>query len=472
MSKKPASRRRKAKNVQAMPTPIVEAQPDQALVPYDENLLERARIQWQFGDWDSLTKIDRGALQHHPDRAKLALLAAAGSLQTNNSGVAREFIRLAQDWGCSKKLLTQILVAGVHNSLGRAAAVVGRQSGAVKHFESAIAVGTPGAEFGLLVEARTRAQFAQLGLPGRTPLAPVGTGDAVVPSASTVPAAARGIEEIVCILRQQQLDLDAKLKKQADEFICVRKFLEASLKREVANAAKQIEAVVGLQGYFATGELPNINTERHSWPISPDFALRLVEILETNDYDLIIEFGSGISTVIMAKVVAKMAVRRRGKPPVELVSFDHLERFYAQTLAHLKQAGLAESVQLHLAPLVDYTAANGRAYYYYDCNEALLILADRHSATGLRMLVVIDGPPAATGKHARYPAGPLILDHFKGAKIDLLLDDYIRDDEKEIAKLWEDEFAAANLSYTTTECKLEKDAFLIAIAANLSTTTA
>jgi hypothetical protein len=55
---------------------------EQQLVPYDENLLERARTQWQFGDWDSLAKLERDTLQHHPDRAKLALLAAAGHLRT------------------------------------------------------------------------------------------------------------------------------------------------------------------------------------------------------------------------------------------------------------------------------------------------------------------------------------------------------------------------------------------------------
>lgn len=55
------------------------------LVPFDETLLERARIQWQFGDWENLAKIDRDPLQHHPDRAKLALLAAAGRLQTGNN---------------------------------------------------------------------------------------------------------------------------------------------------------------------------------------------------------------------------------------------------------------------------------------------------------------------------------------------------------------------------------------------------
>jgi hypothetical protein len=112
-------------------------------VPYDENLLECARIQWQFGDWDSLAKIDRDTLQHHPDRAKLALLAAAGRLQRGQDAEAKVYIRLAQDWGVSKKLISQILIAGVHNSIGRAAAIGNQQHRALHHFENAIRIGTP-----------------------------------------------------------------------------------------------------------------------------------------------------------------------------------------------------------------------------------------------------------------------------------------------------------------------------------------
>jgi hypothetical protein len=134
------------------------------VVPYDENLLERARTQWQFGDWESLSRIDREALGHHPERAKLALLAAAGCLQINAAAPARQFIRLAQEWGCSRRLVSQILVAGVHNSLGRVAAIAGDQLRALKHFEQAIGIGTPGAESRLLVQARASEQLAQLGI--------------------------------------------------------------------------------------------------------------------------------------------------------------------------------------------------------------------------------------------------------------------------------------------------------------------
>lgn len=74
---------------------VEDAYPATYLVPYDENLLERARTQWQFGDWESLAKLNRDTLQHHPDRAKLALLAA-GHLQTDNPDAARQFICHAQ----------------------------------------------------------------------------------------------------------------------------------------------------------------------------------------------------------------------------------------------------------------------------------------------------------------------------------------------------------------------------------------
>ena len=275
--------------------------------------------------------------------------------------------------------------------------------------------------------------------------------------------AVQSIQEMAVSLEQRNGAIDELFKKQANDLISVRKYLDSSLKKEVANATKQIEASIGLQSYFATGELPNVNTEHHSWPVSPDFALYLIELIELNDYDLIIEFGSGISTVIVAKTLAKMAPRRQGKPPVDFVSFDHLDEYYRQTRAQLQHAGLVDAVQLTLAPLKVWQASDGASQPYYTCLPTLEALAKKHPAAGLHLLVIVDGPPAATGKHARYPAGPLILQHFTGAQIDLLLDDYVRDDEKEIAQRWQTDIAAANLSQTTIERKLEKDACLIKV---------
>lgn len=135
-----------------------------AVIPYDENLLERSRTQWQFGDWPSLAQLNRDTLQHHPDRAKLALLAAAGRLQTGQNAEARQFVRLAQDWGVSKKLISQILIAGVHNSLGRAEAIGNRQQQALQHFEKAITIGAPGGAAALVANARAIHELDSLGL--------------------------------------------------------------------------------------------------------------------------------------------------------------------------------------------------------------------------------------------------------------------------------------------------------------------
>ncbi|KVL45840.1 hypothetical protein WS99_25760 [Burkholderia territorii] len=153
-----------AEKKSAQPVTVVGIDAAHSVVPYDKNLLERARTQWQFGDWHSLAQLGRAVLQHHPDRAKLALLAAAGRLQTGQIAEAKQFIRLAQDWGISHKLLCQILAAGVHNSLGRAAAVAGNLPRALTHFESSIAVGTPEADKFLLTRARIHHQCSELGV--------------------------------------------------------------------------------------------------------------------------------------------------------------------------------------------------------------------------------------------------------------------------------------------------------------------
>ena len=423
---------------------VVLGQTEQSFVPYDENLLERARTQWQFGDWESLAKIGRETLQHHPDRAKIALLAGAGWLQTDNAAEAKQFIRLAQDWGISKKLLTQILVSGVHNSLGRAAAVAGSQPRALKHFESAIVVGTPYSDAKLLTQARTGEQLHQLGLP--TPAGFIKVG--------AIEANSRGTGETA---------LAVQLRKQADQFVSLRKNLSANLKTEVANATRQIGDFISLQNYFRTGQHSGIMLETNGWAVSSDFMLYLVKLIDMNDYDLIIEFGSGSSTLAIAKTLANLAPSRKDKPPVCFASFDHLKQFYQQTQALLEHAGLGDFVQLHLAPLADYTAPNGNHYPYYNCQTILAALAQKHAKKPLRLLVCVDGPPGSTAKHARYPAGPMLISCFKGANIDLLMDDAARTDEKEIISLWKNDIVQSGLSATETQIKLEKGACLIKI---------
>jgi SAM-dependent methyltransferase len=133
------------------------------LVPFDENLLEKARTRWQFGDWETLAGITREELLHQPDRARLALLAASGHHQLGHLEETRRMVRLADEWGCDRMLIKRALVSGVHNTLGCVSALAGKSSRAERHFESALQIGLPGSETRLLAPARTRHQLDSLG---------------------------------------------------------------------------------------------------------------------------------------------------------------------------------------------------------------------------------------------------------------------------------------------------------------------
>jgi tetratricopeptide (TPR) repeat protein len=130
----------------------------------DVNLFERARTQWQFGDWTSLIKIDQKSLESHPERAKLGLLVAAAHFQIGELNEARRLITLAQEWGCNRRILSQVLIAGVHNSLGRATALNGQLDRANLHFESAVRNVSPSSDIRLLTLARSYQQLDQLGI--------------------------------------------------------------------------------------------------------------------------------------------------------------------------------------------------------------------------------------------------------------------------------------------------------------------
>jgi FkbM family methyltransferase len=91
-------------------------------------LLSRARMQWQFGDWDSLGKLDLLHIEHHPERAELALLAACAALQTGKEEQGRVFLSTATQWGCDHRLIFRLLVSGVYNTLARYQALLGNEA--------------------------------------------------------------------------------------------------------------------------------------------------------------------------------------------------------------------------------------------------------------------------------------------------------------------------------------------------------
>jgi len=418
--------------------------------------LSQAKTHWVFGEWEALTKIGPKTLYEHAERDRLALLMASAHTQLGSHNEAREHVHLALKWGCPPRLVAQVLIAGVHNTLARAAAIAGQGTRAQKHFERAVMIDALGTEGRLVTQARTGNQLAQLGLGTDAVGAERREQQANQESlnTNTETAEATGTPGI------GNADVVTQLKQQKESIDSLRQDIAKLVRKEMLGSAKQLEALVEVRNYLNTGELLG---EMHGWAIGPDLALHLVKMIESNNYDVVIEFGSGTSTVLIARALAKAAARRERKPQAVQLAFEHLEEYRQQTLTELRQAGMSDRVQLNLAPLVPYVAPNGGTYSYYDCHHKLADLSRRLGASLHRILVLVDGPPGRTGKHARFPALPVLLSYFPNDRLDILMDDFARTDEREIAELWLADARRRGLSAELAPLEVEKGACVIAL---------
>lgn len=133
---------------------------EQQSLSYDQSLLGKSVTQWQFGDWQSLAKLEHAKISSHPNRERLALLIAAAHFQLGNLDSGKEFIYLARDWGCNNELILQILISGAHNTLGIAANMLERNDKSQLHFEKSIQIGAPYTDASLVAEVRKMQQLS------------------------------------------------------------------------------------------------------------------------------------------------------------------------------------------------------------------------------------------------------------------------------------------------------------------------
>ncbi len=236
------------------------------------------------------------------------------------------------------------------------------------------------------------------------------------------------------------------------------KQLRANLRKELENAVKQIEAFISIQSYLSNGDAIS---GFHGWRISPDLGLFLIERIRDRRYDAVIEFGSGTSTALFAKVF-QINRRTAGKGETDMAklksicAFEHDLVYLRRTQDVLESQGLAGAVALRHAPLVDWQDDTGR-YLYYDCDAALAALAKRLTGGApRRVLVLVDGPPGGTCANARYPAVPHIFKHLARHEIDLVLDDASRPEETAVIELWRSFWQQRGIHTTETSASSEK----------------
>ncbi|WP_162606163.1 class I SAM-dependent methyltransferase [Jiangella asiatica] len=158
------------------------------------------------------------------------------------------------------------------------------------------------------------------------------------------------------------------------------------------------------------------------WALDPTGVLTLLEIVRRRQPGLVVELGSGTSTIWLGYALEQLGSGR-------LVTIDHDERFAEQTRTHVRTHGLEELVEVRVAPLVDADLP-GHATRWYDHT----VMADLTDID----LLVIDGPPRSTGSMARYPAAVRLRDQLGDGAV-VALDDATRPDEREVVQRWREE---------------------------------
>jgi predicted O-methyltransferase YrrM len=179
----------------------------------------------------------------------------------------------------------------------------------------------------------------------------------------------------------------------------------------------QTEALFSL---YATLKIRQPLPPMRLWAASPDFVTQAVTLIREHRPDLMVEIGSGVSTLISGYTLQEVGSG-------QLISLEHDAQFAETTAANLVTHQLTDVASVRHAPLQD-TPVGSRTQPWYD-------LGALEDLPGPIDLLVVDGPPSGTCDMARYPALPLLFLRLRpGAYI--LVDDFMRDDEYAMVNRW------------------------------------
>ena len=189
----------------------------------------------------------------------------------------------------------------------------------------------------------------------------------------------------------------------------------AQLRLLIRESDRQHHALLQIRPLL--GELP---LDLGGWAADPWLLHNAVRLLIDTRPGLVVECGSGSSTVVLAQ-----CLRALGKGRV--VSIDHDPEYARRTTEMLQQRGLNDVATVITAPLAD-RELDGGSVRWYDAQFEPLI-------QGSIDVLVVDGPPGDTARRARYPAVPLLRRKL-APECRILMDDGDRPDEYAIAHAW------------------------------------
>jgi predicted O-methyltransferase YrrM len=215
-------------------------------------------------------------------------------------------------------------------------------------------------------------------------------------------------------IRGAQAAHAARVNKQFEQ-------LDIRSQRYRDHVLTQLSGVVGL---YETLKPPRPYPSFGGWAIAGDCALRLVRLILSMRPELVLETGSGLSTILVAQ-----ALELAGSDG-KVVSLEHQAEWVDATTKMVAEYGVDHRSQVIFAPLVD-TVIGKETFKWYDMTQFDLPQEIN--------ILFIDGPPNATGQLARYPAIPLLYDRLTTDGV-VLMDDAIRPEEKSVVDRWAAEF--------------------------------
>jgi predicted O-methyltransferase YrrM len=167
-----------------------------------------------------------------------------------------------------------------------------------------------------------------------------------------------------------------------------------------------------------------INTDRpiwfeYGWSADPILLATLYSEIRSSRPEYILDLGSGMTTLISA-----YALRDNGGGKV--VAWEHMEEYATSITKKLADRGLGDFSKVEHKPL-ELQVIDGQTYNWFG-----------GGLNGIEKkidILIVDSPPGSTGRMARFPAIPKLLNHLSETAV-VYLDDVHREEEKEILNRW------------------------------------
>ncbi len=230
------------------------------------------------------------------------------------------------------------------------------------------------------------------------------------------------------LLIRHSLDLASRignLAAQSERTLDTARRIESDtkieIKKEIKQTFRQLEALQNLSAVLPAND---VLPATRGWAASPDLLMVLVDLVITERPSLVVECGSGASTLWLALAMRRFGIDGR------IIALDHDPVFGGKTRDLLARHDVRDLAEVRDAPLESFSL-DGETYSWY-ARRAW------EDLTGIDLLFV-DGPPATTGHQARYPALPLLSGSLSPVAT-AVLDDLVVPDMQKVLRLWLDAY--------------------------------